>query len=56
MCLPHLGQPAALHLDFSSVSFVDDAAAVVMRDLLRRNVTIRGCSPLISHILKESVS
>lgn len=52
-CLPHLEAPGDLVLDFSSLAFVDEAGAEVVRDLVRRSVRIRGCSPLVSNLLKE---
>jgi anti-anti-sigma regulatory factor len=53
-CLPHLEEPGNLLLDFSSLAFVDDAGVKVVRDLIRRNVRIRGCSPLVANLLKET--
>jgi anti-anti-sigma regulatory factor len=52
-CLPHLDRSGDLVLDFSAVGFVDDAGAAVVRDLVRRSVRIRGCSALVSNLLKE---
>jgi anti-anti-sigma regulatory factor len=53
-CLPHLERPADLVLDFSSLVFVDEAGVKVVQDLIRRDVRIRGCSPLVANLLKES--
>lgn len=53
-CIPHLGRPADLLLDFSSLAFVDDAGIKVVQDLIRRSVRVRGCSPLVANLLKES--
>jgi ABC-type transporter Mla MlaB component len=53
-CLPLLDSPRDLVLDFTHVVFIDEPAAVVVRDLIRREVAVRGCSPLVSNLLKES--
>lgn len=52
-CLPHLDRPVDLVLDFTAVAFLDDTAVRVVRDLRRRNVRVRGCSPLVANLLKE---
>jgi anti-anti-sigma regulatory factor len=53
-CLPLLGLPARLVLDLAGVKFIDDAGVEVVRALLRRNVRVRGCSPLVANLLKET--
>lgn len=54
VCLPHLGKPARLVLDFAAVKFIDEAGVKVVCDLVRREVRVRGCSPLIANLLKET--
>jgi hypothetical protein len=48
--------PEALELDLSDVTFMDDAAAAVVRMLLRRGISLGACSPLVRQMLKEFVS
>jgi anti-anti-sigma regulatory factor len=55
-CLPHLHAPQTIVLDFTAVSFIDDAGIKLVRDLIRRNIEIRGCSPLVCTLIKESQS
>ena len=41
-------------LDLANVSFVDAPGAIALRDLRRRGVQLRGCSPLVAELLKEN--
>ncbi len=54
VCLPHLRLPAGLVLDFAGVKFIDEAGVRVVRGLVRRDVRVRGCSPLVANLLKET--
>ncbi len=43
--------PNALRLDLSAVTFVDAAGLALLRDLLRRGVTLAACSRLVAELL-----
>lgn len=41
-------------LDLAGLSFVDLPGTIALRDLRRRGVTLTGCSPLVTELLKEN--
>ena len=46
---------AAVEIDLSAVSYVDRPSTIALRELSRRGIAIRGCSPLVAELLKENV-
>jgi hypothetical protein len=45
------GDGAALSLDLSSLGFVDQPGAELLRQLLRQGVRIHSCSPFVAELL-----
>jgi hypothetical protein len=43
--------PSFLRLDFAAVTFVDSVGIELVRDLIRRGVTVVGCSGFIADLL-----
>ena len=46
-------QAATATLDLTGLSFVDVPGTIALRDLRRRGLRVRGCSPLLAELLKE---
>ena len=42
-------------IDLSNVSFVDRPGTIALRELICRGIVIRGCSPLVTELLKENL-
>lgn len=40
-------------LDLAGLTYVDPPGTIALRDLRRRGVTLKGCSPLVTELLKE---
>ena len=45
---------AVATLDLTGLSFIDAPGTIVLRDLRRRGVQFKGCSPLVAELLKEN--
>jgi hypothetical protein len=45
---------AAATLDLAGLTFIDAPGTIALRDLRRRGVQFKGCSPLITELLKEN--
>ena len=45
---------ASATLDLAGLSFVDAPGSIALRDLRRRGVKLKGCSPLVAELLKEN--
>jgi hypothetical protein len=41
-------------LDVAGLSYVDMPGAIVLRELMRRGISVTGCSPLVTELLKET--
>jgi anti-anti-sigma regulatory factor len=52
-CRRHLDRPWALVLDVGSVQFIDESGIGAVRELMRRGVEVKGCSPLVAGLLEE---
>jgi hypothetical protein len=48
-------QDAYATLDLAGLSYIDAPGSIALRDLIRRGVTVTGCSPLITELLKETL-
>jgi hypothetical protein len=53
-CRRARGRTPQITLDVSGISFVDVPGSIVLRELGRRGIDIRGCSPLVTELLKEN--
>ena len=53
-CQLHLERARELVLDVRAVSFLDESGIGALRQLMRRGVEVRGCSPLVSGLLGET--
>jgi anti-anti-sigma regulatory factor len=50
-CAPAAAAPAAVRLDLSGVTFVDESGVRTLRRLLQSGVTVTGSSPFIAALL-----
>ena len=52
-CRLACGRATSTTLDLTGVSFVDLPGTIALRELRRRGLEVRGCSPLVAELLKE---
>jgi hypothetical protein len=53
-CRERLDRPWSLVLDVRAVQFIDEFGVAAVRELMRRGVEVKGCSPLVACLLKET--
>jgi ABC-type transporter Mla MlaB component len=53
-CREACERAASATLDLAGLSFVDVPGTIALRDLRRRGLQLRGCSPLVAELLKEN--
>jgi ABC-type transporter Mla MlaB component len=53
-CRRFLDRPWGLVLDVRAVQFIDESGIAALRELMRRGVEVRGCSPLVASLLDET--
>lgn len=51
-CRKTLAPKTAVTLDLTGLSFVDASGTIALRDLRRRGVELKGCTPLVAELLK----
>lgn len=54
-CETSAGQQRSIHLDLSSVSFVDEGGANLLHSLLARGASIGACSNYVAELLKSEM-
>jgi ABC-type transporter Mla MlaB component len=47
-------QDASASLDLAGISYIDAPGTIALRDLIRRGISVTGCSPLVAELLKET--
>ncbi len=52
-CAAAAGEFGVVHLDLAAVAYVDTKGVAALRRLVRSQVTIGGCPPLIHELLGE---
>jgi ABC-type transporter Mla MlaB component len=48
-------QDVSMTLDLAGLSYIDTPGTIALRDLIRRGVSVTGCTPLVSELLKETL-
>jgi anti-anti-sigma regulatory factor len=51
LCIETPGRSRQIHLDLAAVTFLDETGAELMRELVRRGITISRCSEFIAQLL-----
>jgi ABC-type transporter Mla MlaB component len=56
VCTEGHGQPERIHLDLSGLTYADQAGAMLLKDLVRRGITVSSCSGFIAQLLRLEIS
>ena len=56
VCTPSSGQSGRTNLDLSGLTFVDQAGAKLLKDLMLRGIAVTACSGFVAELLHLEIS
>ena len=56
VCTPTNGQSGRTNLDLSGLTFVDQAGAKLLKDLMLRGIAVTACSGFVAELLHLEIS
>jgi ABC-type transporter Mla MlaB component len=56
VCTPSNGQSGRTSLDLSGLTYVDQAGAKTLKDLIRHGYVVSGCSAFVAELLHLEIS